>query len=471
MNLLEILEYLSLKDRKTCRLVSKKFKFLCDSIKINSKLVIFNRIPETKGKLKYTDEVYTLDDTIYVEDLGKFLKAHYRNLKNIKKLVIIGVNQEQINDFDIILDKLEHLELYSCKFSSIKIVESARLQNLCLVNSSFERPIRKFNVTSFKNATFSMKMFKFFPINFNENIKSIDYLELTDEINTTEILITFMCFAAVMKIKRIRFFGECFQMKTGLSNAIERIDCISNFNYDFDNSLGRPMSKDFLEKAKKKGVDVSISGIQINEAKMLSLDFFIEFSKRFEDSIIFNTTDLYVLKVSEAKLNELENYNLDDLTNFFKLVGFLYLFDLPMNKRIFERLVNVKSFLLDLSTENLKNLKKFKKILKFFPNLTLISIHQKPEISLKGRNLNLDPILNNGDLQYFNLLFFESIDLDVLLEIKKLKYLMLTCLKPIEYNFILNLCEILKYLSYFQILFMQPKKGYSKEELCKSISY
>ena len=93
--LLEILEYLSLKDRTTCRLVSKKFKLLCDSIKINSKLVIFNRIPETKGKLKYTDEVYTLDDTIYVKDLGKFLKAHYRNLKNIKKLVIIGVNQEQ----------------------------------------------------------------------------------------------------------------------------------------------------------------------------------------------------------------------------------------------------------------------------------------------------------------------------------------------------------------------------------------
>lgn len=88
-----ILIHLNLNERTTCRLVNKRFTSLCDSIRLNDKLVIFIRCPPIPGKLMFTNERYGLNDTVYVTDLEHFFNQHAEVLENLQKLVILGMDQ------------------------------------------------------------------------------------------------------------------------------------------------------------------------------------------------------------------------------------------------------------------------------------------------------------------------------------------------------------------------------------------
>ena len=87
--LMLIFEQLSLQERANVRLVSKRFKKLCDSIEIRT-LVIFENGARSAGNLVYTGEQYDAVHTVSVLNLQKFFNNEkiMQQMRSIETLVI-----------------------------------------------------------------------------------------------------------------------------------------------------------------------------------------------------------------------------------------------------------------------------------------------------------------------------------------------------------------------------------------------
>lgn len=172
--LLEIFQHLSLKEMSKLKQVNKQFNKLAALVKIED-LIIFDRVPPVASKYKFTGEPWTLEDTVYVTDLNRFLVGHAPSLQNLKRLVIVSINRG-LHDFDISCGQLKHLELYSTTLKTTKILESPKLENLYLHQSIFDLPCEKLNVTSLKNASIPIQLF----VEMDKKLKSIKYLEIQE---------------------------------------------------------------------------------------------------------------------------------------------------------------------------------------------------------------------------------------------------------------------------------------------------
>ena len=135
-----IFERLNLNERASLRLACKRFRTLCDQIKIH-KLIIFHRTAPLSGRLQYTNEPYSLESTVYVVDLRKFFSNEQitvNQMKLIKTLVIYGdVELEHYGSgFEVNVkskfEQLNHLEVHHCNFLSPIILSSTKIKYLVL---------------------------------------------------------------------------------------------------------------------------------------------------------------------------------------------------------------------------------------------------------------------------------------------------------------------------------------------------
>ena len=132
--LLLIFERLNLNERTNVRLACKRFRALCDQIKIQ-KLVIYQRETPRAGRLQQTNEPYGLEHTAYVVHLQKLFsdKRIVGQMQTLRALVIHGDYQPECPE-EVILkvkfEQLNYLELHRCAFTSPILLASSQLEYL-----------------------------------------------------------------------------------------------------------------------------------------------------------------------------------------------------------------------------------------------------------------------------------------------------------------------------------------------------
>lgn len=126
--LLKILKQLNFNERLNIRLVSKRFRDLCDNIEIE-KLIVFERTKPIAGRLKHTNEKYALVDTVSVNDLALFFgnKKIAQQLMHLRTLVIFGYRPKPI-ELNQKFDKLIYLQLSNVLLNSVEILKSPQIQ-------------------------------------------------------------------------------------------------------------------------------------------------------------------------------------------------------------------------------------------------------------------------------------------------------------------------------------------------------
>ena len=178
--LLIIFKMFTLNERTHLRLVSRRFKSLLDSIKIN-KLIIYEKMPALPGQLIHTNEPYGILDTVEVYDLNKFFNnpAILDQLEPIRQLVIEGHRKEKDVDLNTVFKKLTYLKLRNVLFTNSSLLQSTEIEHLmleCSFFNSIENCIRHMKQIGLSTYKGSPSVFKF---QFNDlKSRRIKYLHL-----------------------------------------------------------------------------------------------------------------------------------------------------------------------------------------------------------------------------------------------------------------------------------------------------
>lgn len=97
--LVNIIKNLNLNERVPVRMVSKKFRNLCDNIAIE-KLFVFERKSVLPYELKLITDEFNMVDTVNVYDIRKFFSMKIlKQMKSIKKLAIKGIFDYNLNNY------------------------------------------------------------------------------------------------------------------------------------------------------------------------------------------------------------------------------------------------------------------------------------------------------------------------------------------------------------------------------------
>ena len=139
-----IFKRLNLNERRAVRLACKRFRALCDSIKID-KLVIFERQQPRSGRLQHTNEPYGLEHTAYVVNLRRFFTDEQivSQMRPIQALAIHGtlrISESAVVDLKVKFEQLNFLELHCCVFLNSTLLSSAKLEYL-IFDCAFLRSI------------------------------------------------------------------------------------------------------------------------------------------------------------------------------------------------------------------------------------------------------------------------------------------------------------------------------------------
>lgn len=138
--LLTIFKQLRLDQRASLRLVSKRFKLLCDSIEIN-KLVVYHQNEPRAGKLQFIEQEYGLQDTVYVYNLQQFFDNEQivrHQMRRIEVLVLNGEGYTLASRAKIghQFAQLNYLELSRVEIAAPKMLKSKNIKHLILLNGS-----------------------------------------------------------------------------------------------------------------------------------------------------------------------------------------------------------------------------------------------------------------------------------------------------------------------------------------------
>ena len=461
--MLIILKQLNRRERSNVRLVCKRFKVLCDFIKFNDKLIIFDRMPPVIGRLKYTNEPYSLDDCVYVSDLERFWLAHADCLKFVKKLVIYSVNKRY--GFEIkTLDQLEHLELYNITFKTASLVESPKLVNIYCLKAFFNQEQVKLTSNKFNNLTVPKETF----LAIANQLNHVDYLEVNHPFDLASL---FTLGYDLRMVKRLRFVPMKLSVVLKVINHnlfknVKRVDCFvdNNYNYnlEFDNPLSTYALERFRESISEREQNLDVYFCGINPVKA-SFEFLTNFYEEFKDSIKFCYPSS-ILFANEDILTLLLSYDQVHLIELYKLIHILCLIDLPVNERIYKKLVNITYLIVTLKSDDMTN---FKTVLNYWPELVSFKFCQVTWNRIRDYQLRFDSLVEFSCLTRLKIVCWQLVDLKFLIEMKSIKYLVLVLYKPFENDLLLTLLRSLRYLAFVQITFLKPETTHSEEELSK----
>lgn len=456
--LLANFQHLGLKNLSRLEQVNEKFDEMADFL-IRSDLYIFDRMPPFVSKFKFTGELWRMEDAVYVTDLNRFLVQHAQAIQNVKRLVIVSVNQG-VHDFAIDCGQLEHLELYSINFKTPKILESSsKLQNVYLHEAFFNRPCKKLNVSSLRNASISIPLFA----EIGKNLKSIQYLEINDpNCHRTRVILPATNLSVVERLKLPECQFGFLKLICDRFPAIKRVDYFVEPRMPGSDPFTDQAFRSFLHQKKTRN-QIRPFGINSLEAPFLS-----EFYGRFHPLIHFDHIGVTLIICKEF-LQFIGRF-VDHLNDFFKLTTVVSIINLPYTKAVYKRLVNVNELIITMQERTMKN---FKEILSSLPDvITCFKFYQDADlIDVPDYFFDLRRLTQLKSVHKLKVAVWQRIDLSFLLEMPNLKYLILILRQPIEDGLLYDLLEQLKYLVYLQILFVKPDSSHSKEELGKFVYY
>ena len=423
---------MTLEDVSKLKQVDKQFNETAAFANINQTLIIFDRMPPVALKFKFTEEFWKLEDTVYVTDLNAFLVQQAAAVQTVKRLVIVSVNQG-VHDFRIDCDQLKHLELYSVTFTTPKILESPKLQNVYLHEAFFRQSRPKLNVTSFKNASISILLFA----EIGKYLKSIKYLEINDTACslTTKIVLPITKLNIVERVKLPEFRFDLLQSICDRFTAIKRVDYFVAISSD---PFGRAF-RSFLEK-RKDSLKVRPFGIDPLKSAFLN-----KFYEKFHLLIRFDHISITLIIFEEFLLSMSRFENC--LGDFFRLVTVLSIMNLPYSE-VYKKMISVSELIITLRQKTMTN---FNKILSDFPHMTGFKFYQDASLFVADHFINLSSLSQFNNVHRLKIAVWQAIDLGFLLKMANLKYLVLVLYQPIQVSLFLDLFRRLKYLAYLQI--------------------
>ena len=468
--LIYIFEQLNLNERAKLRLMNRRFRNIIDSLYIQN-LVIFDRMPIVKSKYKFTNTQWRLEDTVYVLDFSKFIKRFAKKLENLKSLVIIGVNQGvqrfEINQFK----QLTHLELSNVSFKDAQILKSSsKLNNYFHYDSKFDDCI-VLNTKRLEHLSIPGDLIDILWHNSN-SLKEIDCLQLQRSI----FLMNFdYSIPSNLIIKKLR-------ISTNLDLAINFCDKLQTIKelelilvglgpYDVQNDLNKLES--FLN-AKRSDLSVYIWGCKL-ETKA-DLKEFNEFFPPLANKLYleFKRIHLLVDQCDEIGHLHFHHFKHDSiLVRFHQLIDII-IFEKHVHQNdrfylVFKEMKNVKELILNLEDRN--HHLEFKGFFNLFPFINRLEITQKPETGINNQVFDLIPS-NCENIYHFKMhCFEEDTNLDFILKMKNLKYLIILLYHPIENETIIKLIQTLPYLSFLKIYSHQPEEFLNKPKLSKLIFF
>jgi len=449
----EVFKRLNLNERAPLRLVCGRFKNLIDGLPLDN-LIIFDRLPPVISTYKFTNARWNYENTVYVYNFHKFIKAFGHKLERTKRLVIKSVNKFEY-DFNIDLKCLTHLELYDITFKSSKIFSSPKLESLLLHEVFIDGQWSEFKVNRLKNCSMSSTLF--YPISLS--IKEFGYLHFEEIMYMWNVDSMTGC-----KINHLR-------VNTTLKIAQRAMDyfktmkvlelCLVGFSDQDELAEFTELKSGLFLNKKRDDCDLYVYGIKYTQENLKAFNEFVLFA-RGVISFVFRRACLNVNQcpvVNHLHLNDhtikrsgSKFYNLIEVLQFEKHLHFV---------DELENLINVRDLILNLTIESAPY--GFHEFLKYFRLINRLEITQLATTHLS--NKFLDDIVICDQIYHLKLYCFDPMNFDFLFKLKKLKYLMLSLYYPMKNSIIIKLIKNLKYLSFFQVQFQRPAENYTKDHL------
>lgn len=395
--------------------------------------VIFDRSPIQPGKFALIDEKYSLQDCVYVFNVGAFFANSFilERLKKIEKLVINGLDRQEFC-LHSTFNKLTHLELREVCVRNPTILKSPNIKTLFLhdafLNNSREdyfNGLLGFNSLGCKLNHFS-----------NSTVlrAELDFYQSCLKTGAFSELATLDCY--VSELKTLLFIGTNFtKLKTiNVRIAKSRDDFI-------DMTRGNDMRQ--LVNKLRPDLKVNLFGMPLNKSTYEVIDDFIV---DFE----FSFTCGRVGVLTSLEMTEFEDEHPHLLAGFFKQLDTIRLEDrLPSDVPLHGKFINASEATYSFWMEVRHDLPdRFKA----HPNITSLILTSLPD----GHYLNdiMDEIpIHFKNLTNLQMDQWDDVNFDFLLQLAKLKTLRLYLRFEFDQSLFIEILRNLKHLSFVEILY------------------
>lgn len=401
-SLLMVFKLVNLNDRASLRATNKRFKALCDTMKIN-KLIVFERVSVVIGKLLYTEEDYGYEDTVCCFDLNKFFgnETLLKQMQRLRVLVIYGNCLPATKlDLKVNFDKLDYLQINQVIMKSRQVLQSSQLKHLILekVFMNTEDVLNEHAIRlntsgqAFAGDSFSVHAFGFD----NVRSKQLKYLCLNHdrpiEFEFFDFLVGSKLFNALDELEvTIDDFNSLILPSEYLKN-IKVINAVIGI-VEFFELISTTDMEDFFPRI-RNDLKIYLLGI---EFKRETADELQQFLVNFHDNIQVNCSKLE-LKINKPLYEAIKQFEeKHDLSRFYRLVTELFFADLIEDVEFLKKFVNCETIRFDL--DDVKDVpgayhqKELAKYYHCFPNLKCVrvEIHGLREVRLKDSFLNEIP--------------------------------------------------------------------------------
>ena len=478
-----IFRLLNLNERACLRATCKRFRWLCDLIKI-CKLIIFERQPpHLNARLDCTDEDYAWPDTAYVTQMDALFSNQQLMVKQmgrfLRTLVIYGSDQTRAS-LEHTFEQLENLELHNIDLKSAHLLQTTSIRHFSSNYSHFCKPCevqKLMECLKLLKSTKADKQSRSSLVYGFDQLKSKNIVRLT--INS-ELESKFFVSAVEQQL-----FGSLQHLDVVLEELgvlpylsaqcpnLRRVDCLLEDLDEFLKTVTMVNLRNMVSKL-RDDLEVRLFGFALNNmnnAKINKwLSFLIYFLETFREVIRVNSSRrlcLHLDKPSVKMLKELSGHC--DLNGFFALVSGLHLNDQEIAVDDGQFLTANFANCREMKFESIKNPVPapvvFKRLLDAFS-------HSAKEILIRADAFDVEldnAILDNlAACQRVEILYFEIWNcvenLNFLLKLSELHSLYIFSYLPVRQSLVAELITSLRYLKRLQIVFVKPT-GLTKQAL------
>lgn len=456
-----IFERLNLNERRVVRSTCKRFRDLCDKIKIY-KLIIYEKLPPIAGRLRYTNEPYGLEHTVYVVNLNRFFNDEqivFKQMRSIRSLVVHGDGRFAV-DLKAKFKQLNYLELHNCKFSNPILLSSTKLEYI-IFDDVHLRPPHQVNEKAKKILAKPDESLFWFLIGFEKLTKSLKYLSLAPEISMILVATALDSHVfdnleeadvTVTELVSIGIFA-----RSGNFPNLRKLNCIIKTDdveavVDF---LAETDTRELFSIFSNQ-LTVYLFGLQFSQINKPAL---VGFLKPFGKKIQEHKGRLNI-QVDQQIYKHIKKWRKNhNLEHFFKLVSTITLADdaPTFDKAFFQKFSPYCHELICLTNPSPAD---FERILDTLNNLKTIQLHKE----IYEKKLYANKLLNliGQKCPLLETLMFESwekINFGFLMKLQRLKHLYVRLLYPFPQDILFDMLRKHRDLTEFDIYFERSSES------------
>lgn len=482
--LLMIFQMLNLNERASLRTTCKRFKWLCDQIKIR-KLVIFERQPPcTDRRLECTDEKYAWTDVAYVTQLNEFFANRQLIVdqmgKFLKTLVIFGSDQTRAV-LVYTFEQLENLELHDVDFESAHLLKSNQIKRFASNSSYFQKPCE---VRKYFEALESLKSPELANLSRSALVYGFDRMESTHIVHLiVDGELEFEFFRYCMQrqlfnvLQRLDVVLEDLDVLPYLSEqcpSLKRIDCLIEDLEAFRKRITKSKLQELVNKL-RDDLQVCLFGFdlkhtQLNKSSVSPSVYLIDLLNVFNTVVRVNTVRRLCLHLDKLNLKVLKELTaLFDMSGFFALVSGLHLNDqaIFVDEEAFfaEHFTNCYEVKFESIQNPVPEPAVFQRFLAHFSASAKEMLMRADGFDVELNNETLDNVAACTRLSRLYVELWDRFDnLNFLFKLTELHTLDIFAYRPVEQSVVAKLIRTLRHLKHLQIVFVKPA-GLSKATL------